>query len=392
MQNKKINEVMFYWEIPFLPAIKNGVFALCIVLFILIIQGCSKDSIPVEPVVDDSFAIYFLKDSTLKIKDIYNKDINSLWLADKPWITANDFYMYDFSSHCMYLKGSKKVFLLNNDTMYNPPPSWTDKPFIVTVNKIPCYAGYIINPFIYSKWFFSTINSNIGFYPDDVIYIGWNWLFSDDVRNNDSVKKVLQAKGLYHGGINIEFDSISVFNGDTASIRYSILIKNNDNDNIYILDPAKCGDSVFNVYHSSPVFFNTDTRKVYYPDYFKIYNPLWYFYNWKPEWFSLLGPGEIINRKVFLKAYNRFADGNYIFQMDFNSPHFISKEKRYNGNGRYWIGKSSSDVFSFKYSNNSNEFKAVKSVDPLMFNYFQHMEMNNQLQNSNINRKMILCK
>jgi len=335
-------------------------------IFFLIFLGCNKDIIPVEPVNESTFDIFFLKDSTLKIKDIYNKDIDSLQLADNPWITSDDFYMYDFSSHCMYLKRSKENFLLNYDTVYIPPPSWTDKPFIVVVDKRPCYAGYIMNPVIYNKWLFATINTDIGFYPEDILYINWMWLFRQDIRNNDSVKKVFQDKGLYHGGISVEFDSISIFNTtDTASIRYSIWIKNNDNENLYVLDPDKCGDSVFNCYQVSPTFLNIETHKVYYPDYFNPQMGIGFLNDWKPEWFTLLEPGAAINRKVFLKAYDKFEDGNYIFQMGFCSPLGISKEKRNKGNGRYWLGKSKSDVFSFTYKSN----EIVARLNKIKSNY-----------------------
>jgi hypothetical protein len=57
---------------------------------LIIFTGCSDN--PVVPSIENNnvFAIFFLKDTTLTIEDIFNTNLADLVLADKPWITQDD--------------------------------------------------------------------------------------------------------------------------------------------------------------------------------------------------------------------------------------------------------------------------------------------------------------
>ncbi|MFA5806618.1 MAG: hypothetical protein WC879_18455, partial [Melioribacteraceae bacterium] len=74
------------------------------IISLIVLQSC-KDS-AVEPISKNNyvFAIYYLKDTTLKAWDVWKKDLNDFDLEDKPWLTENDIDFYDWSSHCIYLK------------------------------------------------------------------------------------------------------------------------------------------------------------------------------------------------------------------------------------------------------------------------------------------------
>lgn len=64
---------------------------------------------PISPSGEDkfAFAIYFLQDDDLKMKDVYNKNMNVLKLSPAPWLSDKDIRFYDWSSHCIYLKREK---------------------------------------------------------------------------------------------------------------------------------------------------------------------------------------------------------------------------------------------------------------------------------------------
>ena len=115
-------------------------------LVLILIAGCSDNGSDVLPTKrNDAFAMYFLKDTTLKIRDILNRRLEDLELADKPWLSQDDIDFYDWSSHCIYLKKDKsKLFPNYYEGYYQLPTSWTDRPWIVVANNVPCYRGYFL--------------------------------------------------------------------------------------------------------------------------------------------------------------------------------------------------------------------------------------------------------
>ena len=82
---------------------------LIFIVMVILLWNCERNKNPISPDANDlAFAIYFLKDENLKIKDVFNKNINDLELASSPWLTDQDIRFYDWSSHCIYLKKEKE--------------------------------------------------------------------------------------------------------------------------------------------------------------------------------------------------------------------------------------------------------------------------------------------
>jgi hypothetical protein len=79
-----------------------------IIIFIL---GCSKKDEPLSTNgLEGHLAIYFLEDSSITGTQVTQTEINRYNLKKNPWLTNDDIQFYDFSSHCIYLKGDKSQF------------------------------------------------------------------------------------------------------------------------------------------------------------------------------------------------------------------------------------------------------------------------------------------
>ncbi|MBK7103678.1 MAG: hypothetical protein IPH62_00125 [Ignavibacteriae bacterium] len=76
--------------------------------FIIIISFSCSNS--VSPEFDERFAIYLLKEDSLRTNDVENISINKLELRSEPILTYDDIVLYDFENH--------KVFLRNNLSNY----------------------------------------------------------------------------------------------------------------------------------------------------------------------------------------------------------------------------------------------------------------------------------
>jgi len=131
-----------------------------IITMLLLLIYCSKAKNPVTPNNHPHFGIYFLQDSTIKINQILNEDLDSLKLQAEAWLIDKEIRYYDFSSHCIYLKREKnQLFPIFNYEVTNYPNSWMDKPFVVIANEKRCTLGYFtiehaIEPCLFPKIFF----------------------------------------------------------------------------------------------------------------------------------------------------------------------------------------------------------------------------------------------
>lgn len=338
------------------------------ILCCIIQPGCKKNN-PIESYYVDTpdssdnnaIAIYFLKDSTQTIKDILNANLEELVLEDKPWLTQQDIEFYDWSSHCIYLKEDKTYFFPGSIKLfYQFPRTWTDKVLIFTINKHICYVGYFLTESSLYEYQFPYIDSyDVGMYPKDIIHSQWVFLYKEDTRNNEEIKGKLGENMLLHLGINIQLgDTLWVKNADTATVKYKIIIKNNDSDNLLVFDPNNTLAELFNYFNNGPEFKNINTQKTYKSDYKMIKGPL-KLTDWDPSWFTPIESGKSIERNIELKGYPPFIDGEYLIQLSFTGPVSISKEKRIYNNNRYWIGKTQSDVKQIQI-NIKNEMAKVK--------------------------------
>ena len=245
---------------------------LMLILLCTLFSFCKSNKDPVSPFVESDFAIYFLRDKNLKMKDVYNKDPDDLKLAIVPWLTDRDIRFYDWSSHCIYLKKDKSHFFpfWENGSVNIFPPEWADKPFVVTVNGKKCYMGYFFSGFFSNYWIAPTIcdvyNSP---YPSDILFISWRWLYHDYPQNHPAVKQSLIHAGIFRGGITVAFDTADVNtlrmieNADTSTISYQFTVTNTDIDDLYVPDPDKMGSGLFHRFTNGPVFMNLETRTLY---------------------------------------------------------------------------------------------------------------------------------
>jgi hypothetical protein len=327
-------------------------------LFVIAIYGCNES--PTGPLVSNGFAVYFLQDDNIKIKDIINKDISYLNLKRIPWLSAEDIKFYDYSSHCIYLKMSKSDLFPDWKYLYRFSESWSDKPFAVTAGGKVVYVGYFSGEFSQNWWPTPHMDEfDVGAYPEDIVHISWVFYFAIDTRSNKEISNALEKYSVLHSGIGVTLDSIKINNGDTAEIEYNITITNNDKDNLYIFDPDKVSSGLFHFYNNGPNLLDSTKKYGYGSIYKKVTRPEPY-YKWEPVWFTKLDSKKAVKRKIILKGYPKIPDGKYLCQYTYNGPFKIDKVDRVLSDGRYWMGFTLSNYLEIKVKNGSvSEFKKV---------------------------------
>lgn len=333
----------------------------------IIIQSDTTLNFVVEEEDPPAFTIFFLRDSTLKIDEILNMDLSSLKLDSIPWITSEDIEFYDWSSHFIYLKEDKKNFLPDTGSLLHS--SWNDKPWIVFANNEPCYAGCFRSS-LSSKPRISPYISELeigSFYPNDIITFQHS-LLPDDVRNNESVKQALIEDGVYHAGIQVTFDSsnfpIKIIDNDISTVEYTIIIKNNDQEDLYIFDPDKVESKYFHYYNNGPYIGNygSSFKTTKSPD------------AWDSTWYSLIKSEESLKRTISMTGYSPIQSGVYTVVFEYSCPN-ISKSVRETSQGRYWIGQTSANSIevikdqTVEVSGNvSTEMSSVKYAELTFYN------------------------
>ncbi|MFB0515019.1 MAG: hypothetical protein ACETWG_00250, partial [Candidatus Neomarinimicrobiota bacterium] len=145
-----------------------------------------------------------------------------------------------------------------------------------------------------------------------------------------------------HGGLDLSLDAVGVVeNADISTVQYTFTIKNDDCDDLLILDPDRMGSAQFHYFTNGIVFWSEDThylesthKEVITPD------P---FYSWQPEWFTKIKAGESLRRTVQLRGYSRIPAGSYDCYLRFSNPTRIEKEDRDSFGTRYWLGEITSE-------------------------------------------------
>ncbi len=325
------------------------------IMLIILLWNCGGKKNPMSPETDNyAFAIYFLQNENLKMADVYESDLNKLKLASKPWLTENDIRFYDWSSHLIYLKEDKTHLIpgWQKGKRFNVfPVEWADKPFVVTANGKKCYLGYFSRAELSTQYWIAPMLEDIGangMYPSDVVWIDWIWLYHNTPQNNQDVKNALINSGLYHGGISVTFDTtdaiLNIENADTSTITYKFTITNNDEDDLYVIDPDKAGSGLFHRFTNGPVFKNLESGKLYESRWKTTVKPPSPEY-WSPGWFTKLKSGHSLQRTVILKGYPYFPTGEYIFEFKYSGPPTnMEKEARELSDGRYWLGPTRSNI------------------------------------------------
>ena len=231
-----------------------------VVLLLLLILSFSSCNI-FSPPADDAFAIYLLKDKTLSVYNNLGDDYLSKPLDPTPLLAANDIEYYDWSSHCIYLKTNKQAIrerlLDSTGFLFNLPGA----PFVVTASGQTDYYGFLYSMIMSLAPTEPTIDDmSLRFYPEDVFVIRESWNTDEpDARDNAHVKQALIEAGLYRGGIELEFDTdyglhFSSVDSIDWELEYRYTITNNDNSDLYILDPDKAGDTVYFYFNNMPSF------------------------------------------------------------------------------------------------------------------------------------------
>lgn len=311
-----------------------------LICFSLILAGCQKNSSSVEPAGNSAFSIYLLKDHSILLSDILDTNINDLVLADTPCIAPEDVNFYDYSCHCIYLKKNKDALLnIKADIKMN------DQPFVVCANNKRCYVGTFhssamssvpIKPYI--------CEHDLMYYAPDVLHISQARNDNEDTRNNFLVANDLRKSNKLHEGLLLAIKNVTIIsNHDTAVVKYSFTITNNDKDNLYILDPDKMGSELFHYFTNGIIFSSSD--KMIGPDYKKTEQPE-PFTNWDKEWFTKISSSSTIMRTVTLKGYPHIPAGTYNCSFTFSNPTNIDSGSRILSDGRYWIGSIQSKAVS----------------------------------------------
>lgn len=325
--------------------IKSITFLLIILIAFFISNSCTC---PTRSDIEHNFAIYLLKDFSVEIYDILDTPLSELELEDEPWLSSDDIDFYDFSTHCIYLKKEvKSLFNESIDVLF--PRSWWEKTFIVCADKQKIYKGFF-HPGPSSLWAFDIPHISdtyqFAFYPKDVLKIEWHQssVVPNDIRKDNQIREALIEAGSFHEGIDINLISVGIVeNADTSTIKYKFEIINNDSDNLYVIDPAKTGSSLFHWWTNGVILKNTETNKHFGSD-LKQVTHLDPILRWEPEWFTKINSGQSIEREIELKGYERIPEGNYLCSFNYSGPTKIEKENRYTNDGRYWLGAVSSNT------------------------------------------------
>ncbi len=298
---------------------------------------------PTRSDIDHNFAIYLLKDNSIKIENILDIPLLDLELEENPWLSTSDIEFYDFSTHCIYLKNGIQTFFIDSiDFVF--PHSWWDKPFIVCANDEKIYKGiFRAGPSSTSWWQVPYINDGAQFslFPSDVLFIDWIFAFDviEDKRYDGRIKNALIDAGVFQGGIEVSLISVNVIeNSDTSTINYKFRLSNIDSETLYVIDPNITGSSLFHWWTNGVLLLNTETGQSYDSSY-KQFTSLSPIGRWEPEWFTKINSGDYIEREIELKGYAKLPAGNYLCQFKYCGPTKIEKEERYLFDGRYWLGE-----------------------------------------------------
>ena len=295
---------------------------------------------------ESHIGIYFLNDTSKTETEVNQIGIDSLLLNAEPWLSDKDIEFYDFSSHCIYLKTDKSHFFKNyrDERVYMFNPLLMSRPFVFIAGNERCYVGALHSVALSTMTIGPLIDElDIGSFPPDVIHISERWN-KEDVRSHPQIKGSLISLNLYHAGIEIELTSVHVVdNSDKSTIEYSFIIKNNDQDDLYVIDPSKMGNDLFHYYTNGPILWNSEKQISLYSQY-KISTAPSPYYSWDTEWFTRIESDQQIERTIRLKGYPRIPVEDYVAYFYFANPKLIYKEDRCLSDGRLWLGDVESSI------------------------------------------------
>jgi len=288
---------------------------------------------PSSPNNNNPFSIHLLKNFSFTISDIIETDIDDLEIKNEAWIETEDIDFYDYSTHCIYLKNNKNVYFREELGI-----SMNNQPFLVILNSKRHYIGSFHGGALAIAPTHPYIDElSINFFPSDVLYIAPSWNSdSVDVRNNMYIRENLENLDKLHEGLTLTITEIQIVdNSDTSTVKYKYIIKNNDQDDLLVIDPQKMGSDLFHYYTNGinfsgeGIIIGSKYKTVSAPDPFD---------SWELDWFTKIQAGHKMERTVTLKGYPKIPKGQYNCLFRFANPTNIEKESRYKDDARIWIG------------------------------------------------------
>ncbi len=334
------------------------VIILPVLVIILLLFNCSEQVIVINSgnIQQPNFGIFLFSDDTVGTFDIQYDTLDSFVLRDDPILELDDIDFYDYSTHCLYLNKSKDALREKNSLFGNQKGT----PFVFMADGERCYLGTFWNglsslglnkdmPKIFAiNWSY--------LYPEDVIYINnyvtWESEGEVDQRFDDRIKSVLIDAGKYHAGIQVELTDVTIVSvSDIPAVRYTIEIRNNDQDNLYVPDPVKM-DGYFFYYSCGLSLHDINDSDGYDNSLMSIYSQSPDPHDsWDFEWFTRIDSGESITREYTIIANEDIKTGEYECKLWYTGPKNINKEARNRPDGRIWIGRIWSSSFYLTVSN-----------------------------------------
>lgn len=165
-----------------------------IVLVSFLFGYCSENNIT-ENSEEKGLNFYLLKDSTITASEIFNKNVNDLKLAEKPFLTYKDMGYYNWTEHTFTIDSNKSNVIgcicKNNITV-------SGIPFIVTVDQERIYMGAFW--FMHSSLapFCPHIDAIFNYEKNpEVLTINKSWNGTEaDLRNDQRIYNTLKKYGL----------------------------------------------------------------------------------------------------------------------------------------------------------------------------------------------------
>lgn len=192
------------------------------------------------------------------------------------------------------------------------------------------------------------VSSNDGshfavYFLKDVLHFSRPRASSEDVRSDPQVRAALIRANLFHGGLGLELNSVTVVQiADISTVQYGLTLRNNDRDALYAIDPDRMGSELFHYYTNGVVFARENQPPIWAEH--KTVTPPSPHDSWQPSWFSRIKSGQSLERTVTLRGYPSIPRGQYSCYLTFSGPKRIEREQRNLTDGRYWIGEIESNV------------------------------------------------
>ena len=303
--------------------------------------SCSRDRNPISTTTDSDFAVYFLKDSSLSTSQVINLGLSKLELEAAPWFDAGDVEFYDFSTRCIYLKSNKRT-LFANFGLGHFEPRLTDKPFVVAAGGNRCYLGCLHSGALSTTPAGPYMDElDVWHFPDDVLHVSRHRASTEDARSDPRVREALIRRGLFHAGLRVELNSVSVVrNADTTTVQYRFTLTNEDRDPPYVIDPDRTGTELLHYYTNGVVLSNESQPQIW-SEYKSVTSPVPHD-SWAPCWFTRMKGSQSIQRTVTLRGYPRIPRGRYVCRLEYSGPKTIVRTERNMLDGRYWLGEIAS--------------------------------------------------